>query len=117
MDVLRDNVDIRIPLNARAADGGCRGQFSSSFVILRSPIRRATLSLALISFLALSVCGCTTLSDYVRNGFKVGPNYSRPEAPVASEWIDYKDPRVKSQEADMSEWWRAFNDPTLSALI
>jgi NodT family efflux transporter outer membrane factor (OMF) lipoprotein len=36
---------------------------------------------------------------------------------VASDWIDYKDPRVKSQETDISEWWRAFNDPTLSELV
>ena len=60
--------------------------------------------------------GCN-LPQWVQNGFKVGPNYARPAAPVASEWIDYRDPRVKSQEADMSEWWRVFNDPTLSALI
>jgi len=66
--------------------------------------------------MALLGAGCN-LPQWVRNGFKVGPNYLRPQAPVASEWIDYKDPRVKSQETDISEWWRAFNDPTLSALI
>src|SRR5437016_3167648 len=60
--------------------------------------------------------GCN-LPQWVQNGFKVGPNYARPAAPVASEWIDYRDPRVKSQESDMSEWWRVFDDPTLSALI
>lgn len=65
---------------------------------------------------ALLGAGCN-LPQWVRNGFKVGPNYLRPQAPVASEWIDYRDPRVKSQEADITEWWRAFNDPTLSALI
>jgi NodT family efflux transporter outer membrane factor (OMF) lipoprotein len=65
---------------------------------------------------ALLGAGCN-LPQWVQNGFKVGPNYSKPQAPVASEWIDYKDPRVKSQETDISEWWRAFNDSTLSALI
>src|SRR5262245_59317331 len=33
--------------------------------------------------LLLSLCGCTTLSEYIDNGFKVGPNYKRPPAPVA----------------------------------
>src|SRR2546427_4521423 len=32
--------------------------------------------------------GCTSIGEYVRNGFKVGPNYQKPPAPVASEWID-----------------------------
>src|SRR5262249_40773079 len=50
-------------------------------------------------------------------GFKVGPNYSRPPAPVASEWIDYKDPRVKSEHPNLFEWWRVFNDPALNALM
>ena len=40
-----------------------------------------------------SGCG---LNEWVQNGFKVGPNYNPPEAPVASEWIDYKDGRVTS---------------------
>src|SRR5205823_9023646 len=72
--------------------------------------RNAVLLAALLS------AGCN-LPQWIQNGFKVGPNYSRPQAPIASEWIDYRDPRAKSQEADMSEWWRAFNDPTLSVLI
>jgi outer membrane protein TolC len=36
---------------------------------------------------------------------------------VASEWIDYRDPRVKSEEPDLAEWWRVFRDPALDALI
>ena len=55
--------------------------------------------------------------DWWRNGFKVGPNYSRPPAPVASEWIDYADPRVKSEEQQLCHWWTVFNDPTLNTLI
>jgi NodT family efflux transporter outer membrane factor (OMF) lipoprotein len=61
-----------------------------------------------------SGCG---LNQWVHNCFKVGPNYSRPPAETASEWIDYRDPRVKSQEQDMSEWWDTFNDPVLNSLI
>jgi NodT family efflux transporter outer membrane factor (OMF) lipoprotein len=55
--------------------------------------------------------------DWWRNGFKVGPNYCPPEAPVASEWIDYADPRVKEEEEHLAHWWSVFNDPTLDSLI
>jgi NodT family efflux transporter outer membrane factor (OMF) lipoprotein len=67
--------------------------------------------------LALSFCGCTTLSDYVANGFKVGPAYERPPAPVAQHWIDDNDARVRSVEGDDSHWWTVFNDPKLNDLV
>jgi NodT family efflux transporter outer membrane factor (OMF) lipoprotein len=63
------------------------------------------------------VCGCTTLTEYIHNGFKVGPNYKRPPAPVAEHWIDADDVRVRSQEADDSHWWTVFNDPLLNDLV
>jgi len=47
----------------------------------------------------------------------VGPEYYRPPAPVADEWIDTEDPRVSSEEADHSHWWTHFNDPTLDQLV
>jgi NodT family efflux transporter outer membrane factor (OMF) lipoprotein len=55
--------------------------------------------------------------DWWRNGFKVGPNYSPPPAPVASQWIDYANPRVKSEEQQLCQWWSVFNDPILNRLI
>ena len=36
---------------------------------------------------------------------------------MASQWIDYADPRVKSEEQQLSDWWTVFNDPTLNSLI
>jgi NodT family efflux transporter outer membrane factor (OMF) lipoprotein len=60
-------------------------------------------------------CAATGPLEYVRNGFKVGPNYSRPPAPVASEWIDAKDPKV--QDRHLQDWWSVFQDPTLNSLI
>jgi NodT family efflux transporter outer membrane factor (OMF) lipoprotein len=65
----------------------------------------------------LSASGCTTLRDYIHNGFKVGPNYKRPPAPVAQKWIDADDVRVRSQCEDDGHWWTVFNDPVLSDLI
>jgi len=66
--------------------------------------------------------GCSHLPggscrDWWRNGFKVGPNYCPPAAPVASQWIDYADPRVKSEEQQLAHWWQIFDDPVLSNLI
>ena len=34
------------------------------------------------------LAGCTSTREYFANGFKVGPNYCRPAAPVADQWID-----------------------------
>jgi NodT family efflux transporter outer membrane factor (OMF) lipoprotein len=70
----------------------------------------------LMSF-AVGLCGCTTLKDYVHNGFKVGPNYGRPPAPLSPSWIDAADERVRSQADDLSKWWAVFNDPVLDRLI
>ncbi|MEX0643594.1 MAG: efflux transporter outer membrane subunit [Pirellulales bacterium] len=55
--------------------------------------------------------------DWWRNGFKVGPNYCPPAAPVASQWIDYENPRVKSEEQQLAQWWSVFNDSSLNSLI
>jgi len=79
--------------------------------------RRRNLPTAVILAMVASLCGCTSLSDYVHNGFKVGPNYCRPAAPVAKTWIDANDARVKTDEVDLSRWWTVFNDPALNALI
>jgi NodT family efflux transporter outer membrane factor (OMF) lipoprotein len=66
---------------------------------------------------ALLSGGCVTTGplDWVRNGFKVGPNYCRPPAPVAEGWIQSKDPKV--QDRHLQDWWAVFRDPTLDALI
>ena len=69
--------------------------------------------LALIPYMT----GCTSLPQFVRNGFKVGPDYERPPAPVANNWIDASDPRVKSVAASDARWWTAFGDPVLNDLI
>jgi NodT family efflux transporter outer membrane factor (OMF) lipoprotein len=63
------------------------------------------------------VCGCTPLAEYVHNGFKVGPNYGRAPAPVARQWIDADDVRVRSTSDDLSRWWAVFNDPALDLLV
>ena len=61
--------------------------------------------------------GCTPLRQWHHNGWKVGPNYCRPAAPVAERWINaYEQEFVEG--CDSGEfWWQAFGDPTLDQLI
>jgi NodT family efflux transporter outer membrane factor (OMF) lipoprotein len=65
----------------------------------------------------LTLCGCTSLGEYVHNGFKVGPNYQTPPAAVAPDWIDAADTRVRREGDDLSRWWTVFDDPVLNGLI
>ncbi len=62
--------------------------------------------------------GCSTpLREFARNGFKVGPNYQRPPAPLANEWIDSENLAIKTDSVDDSDWWGVFDDPVLNDLI
>lgn len=70
------------------------------------------------ALIGLSLTGCMTgLREYIHNGFKVGPNYYAPEAPVGNQWIDFADGRVRSEPDVPQLWWRAFNDPKLDELV
>ncbi len=75
------------------------------------------LSLSCGIILLVLLAGCTSFKDYVHNGFKVGPNYLRPAAPVERNWIDANDKRVRNERDDLSRWWAVFNDPALDNLI
>lgn len=61
--------------------------------------------------------GCTSFPEYVRNGFKVGPNYKTPPAPVAEDWIDAIDKRVRTDTDDLAGWWTVFGDSLLNQLM
>lgn len=63
------------------------------------------------------ISGCTSVHEYVENGFKVGPNYCRRGAYVSDHWIDYEDPGVQSDARADDNWWTVFNDPVLNQLI
>jgi NodT family efflux transporter outer membrane factor (OMF) lipoprotein len=79
--------------------------------------RRLTLGgLALAASLS-SGCVASNLRQWVDNGFKVGPNYSRPPAPVAAEWIYSQDPRAQGPPPRDDDWWEVFQDPVLNSLI
>ncbi len=62
-------------------------------------------------------CGCITTGpgQWIRNGFKVGPNYCPPPAPVADEWTYAKNPDVQNRH--LQDWWEVFHDPLLDSVI
>jgi NodT family efflux transporter outer membrane factor (OMF) lipoprotein len=78
--------------------------------------RRTTCGAVAYAVLPLFVAGCG-LGEWARNGGKVGPNYKAPRVAVAETWLDYQDPRLRSEEADLGRWWSAFQDPVLDSLI
>jgi NodT family efflux transporter outer membrane factor (OMF) lipoprotein len=65
----------------------------------------------------LPLAGCTPFGEYIRNGFKVGPNYETPPASVARDWIDANDVHLRKTTEDMSDWWNVFDDPQLNSLV
>jgi len=89
---------------------------TSPWPALRSSRRALLWHLLLACVLATS--GCTTrLSDWVHNGFKVGPNYRRPPAPVAPVYsVSGEQGLVVAPVQDFA-WWTVFNDGTLNSLI
>ena len=73
--------------------------------------------LLLLPALVLMLSGCGSLTNWYHNGFKVGPEYGRPAAPVADAWLDAYDQRVRSELPNNPLWWEVFNDPRLSELV
>jgi NodT family efflux transporter outer membrane factor (OMF) lipoprotein len=77
--------------------------------------RWLTLFALICAILSNSGCVATGPAEWIRNGFKVGPNYCKPPAPVAAEWIQARDADV--QQRHIQDWWMVFQDGTLNSLI
>ena len=69
------------------------------------------------ALLAVVSTGCTGLGSWAKNGFKVGPEYGRPPAPVASKWIDAGQKGVRTESTGYAYWWCLFKDPVLNQLV
>jgi NodT family efflux transporter outer membrane factor (OMF) lipoprotein len=67
--------------------------------------------------IVLALGGCTSPCEYLRNGFKVGPNLGVPAGATAPGWIDQSDVRVRGDCVELNQWWTLFQDPTLDRLI
>lgn len=65
------------------------------------------------------IAGCIPgpVKEYWDHGMKVGPEYSKPPAPVAVDWIDKDDKRVRTDPEEHRHWWKNFNDSNLDELI
>ncbi|MDX2511863.1 MAG: TolC family protein, partial [Desulfobacterales bacterium] len=50
-------------------------------------------------------------------GCVVGPDYIRPEVVQPQQWVEEKNPLVKSEQTDFVRWWTVFNDPDLNMLV
>src|SRR5690606_4639148 len=75
-------------------------------------------ALATAVLFSLTSSGCmTSCREYISNGFKVGPNYCKPAAPISENWIDSHDSRLSNQPPQDGAWWRGFQDPILDSLI
>ena len=61
--------------------------------------------------------GCSGIEQWWHNGFKVGPNYTPPPAPVAAAWVESADRHLVSSPALDCGWWTVFGDPTLDNLV
>lgn len=47
----------------------------------------------------------------------VGPDYKEPKTNVAEHWLQTPKSSVKEAPIQDANWWKTFNDPTLTALI
>jgi NodT family efflux transporter outer membrane factor (OMF) lipoprotein len=47
----------------------------------------------------------------------VGPDFQKPEAPMAESWVEADDSRVKTDTMEYKDWWQVFHDPVLAQLI
>jgi NodT family efflux transporter outer membrane factor (OMF) lipoprotein len=47
----------------------------------------------------------------------IGPDFIKPDAPIAEQWQEFEDPTIKTDAGEVSNWWSVFNDPVLDALI
>lgn len=91
---------------------------ASSEPLRSSPRPGARLRTWVVSALvATQLVGCTGPIQYLRNGFKVGPAYGRPPAPIEPDWIDAADKRLREDDANIDNWWTVFNDPVLNGLV
>lgn len=81
------------------------------------PADRRALIVTMFVVAAIGMTGCTCFRQWMAQGLKVGPNYAKPPAPVADDWIDGNDKRLRKEWGDLSQWWSVFNDPVLNKLV
>jgi NodT family efflux transporter outer membrane factor (OMF) lipoprotein len=105
-------------LRERGTENGLSNPAFGGFQTVRQHGRRRALArLSAMMLLVVFFGGCTSWREYVQNGFKVGPNYCKPAAPVADDWIEAKSPEVSTSPAEDAAWWQNLHDPALDSLM
>jgi NodT family efflux transporter outer membrane factor (OMF) lipoprotein len=85
--------------------------------MLSKPWNKKSSEKSFASFLGRSVYGLVTVIFLISGCTMVGPDFVKPDAPMQKEWMETRDPGIKTQASDYKEWWSVFNDPVLNSLI
>lgn len=85
-------------------------------MLLKSFDKKST-NKVLAGFLGRSVYGLAAVIFLTTGCAMVGPDFVKPDAPVQKEWLEARDPEIKTEASDYKEWWSVFNDPVLNSLV
>ena len=58
-----------------------------------------------------------TFAMAIFSGCAVGPDYVKPTVQEPKQWLEEDNPKVESEEADFTTWWKVFGDPVLDTLV
>jgi NodT family efflux transporter outer membrane factor (OMF) lipoprotein len=89
-----------------AARGGLRSAFKSGVILRVSVIPRSITRLMVAVAILIQCAGCL-----------VGPDFSKPSAPVAEKWLEAGNASVDTRNQEYRDWWKVFHDPVLDHLI
>jgi NodT family efflux transporter outer membrane factor (OMF) lipoprotein len=90
----------------RAADAVTNAIDTAGNPIDRAPRGQRILAVGALGILLL-VGGCT----------KVGPDFVKPDAPIAEQWTETGGLQLIPTENDHDDWWEAFEDTVLNELV
>ncbi|MBP1601731.1 MAG: cusC, partial [Acidobacteria bacterium] len=67
---------------------------------------------------SIRIIGLFAVLGCLLTGCMVGPAYKTPKAPVANQWLEFEDARLKTTSPVEPRWWKnAFQDAVLDQLI
>ena len=78
---------------------------------------RNIVGLTVVLVVLSATSGCTSLSQWWHNGWKVGPNYKPATADVACNWKETETPYLEACSTINPCWWGTFEDPQLNELM
>lgn len=100
-----------------AVDHICCSSFKAGLRLMLLRTRPISFCLLAAGLFLLSGCAGRTLKEIAQQGWKVGPEYVAPTAPVEDDWIDSQDTRLDRSREPEGRWWENFGDPALNQLI